>query len=79
MTMGTDIATLSPGEAKLAGQISSKTTGLMRSWEYWSMRVANKVGVDAFCKPGGSKAGPSRTKAKRTRARQTETAAKRRR
>ena len=33
LTIGTEIATLSPGEAKLAGQISSKTTGLMRSWE----------------------------------------------
>jgi HCOMODA/2-hydroxy-3-carboxy-muconic semialdehyde decarboxylase len=42
MTIGSDIATLSPGETSLAGQISSKTTGLTRSWEYWSMRVANK-------------------------------------
>jgi ribulose-5-phosphate 4-epimerase/fuculose-1-phosphate aldolase len=42
MTIGSDIATLSPGETLLAGQISSKTTGLTRSWEYWSMRVANK-------------------------------------
>jgi len=44
MTIGSDIATLSPGETMLAGQISSKTTGLTRSWEYWSMRVANKAG-----------------------------------
>jgi HCOMODA/2-hydroxy-3-carboxy-muconic semialdehyde decarboxylase len=44
MTIGSDIATLSPGETMLAGQISSKTTGLTRSWEYWSMRVANKIG-----------------------------------
>jgi hypothetical protein len=31
----------------LAGQISSKTTGLMRSWEYWSMRVAKAGGLSA--------------------------------
>jgi len=64
LTIGTEIATLSPGEAKLAGQISSKTTGLMRSWEYWSMRVANKAAAPASV---ASKAGPSRTKTSRTR------------
>jgi ribulose-5-phosphate 4-epimerase/fuculose-1-phosphate aldolase len=64
LTIGTEIATLSPGEAKLAGQISSKTTGLMRSWEYWSMRVANKAAAPASV---ASKAGPSRTKTSRMR------------
>src|SRR5262245_51123431 len=65
MTIGTaDIATLSSGEAKLAGQISSKTTGLMRSWEYWSMRVANKTAAPASVP---KKPGPARAKAKRTR------------
>ena len=64
MTMGTDIATLSQGETKLAGQISSKTTGLMRSWEYWCMRVANRASAAA---PVASKAGPSRTETRRTR------------
>ncbi len=34
------ITSLSPGETELAGSISTKTTGLVRSWEYWSMRVA---------------------------------------
>jgi HCOMODA/2-hydroxy-3-carboxy-muconic semialdehyde decarboxylase len=48
---GSEIATLSPGETMLAGQISSKTTGLTRSWEYWSMRVA---------KGGGPSAAPER-------------------
>jgi ribulose-5-phosphate 4-epimerase/fuculose-1-phosphate aldolase len=47
LTIGSEIATLSPGEAMLAGQISSKTTGLMRSWEYWSMRVAKAGGLSA--------------------------------
>ena len=45
MSVGSNIASLSPGETHLAGQISGKTTGLTRSWEYWSMRVANKAGA----------------------------------
>jgi ribulose-5-phosphate 4-epimerase/fuculose-1-phosphate aldolase len=64
LTIGTDIAMLSPGETKLAGQISSKTTGLMRSWEYWSMRVANKAAAPASV---ASKAAPPRTKTSRMR------------
>ncbi len=43
MAIGT-VRSLSSGEAQLAGSISSKTTGLTRSWEYWSMRVVNKAG-----------------------------------
>jgi HCOMODA/2-hydroxy-3-carboxy-muconic semialdehyde decarboxylase len=54
MTVGSTIALLSPGETKLAGQISAKTTGLTRSWEYWSMRVA---------KAGGSAGAPKQTPA----------------
>jgi HCOMODA/2-hydroxy-3-carboxy-muconic semialdehyde decarboxylase len=59
MTVGSDIATLSPGETNLAGQISSKTTGLTRSWEYWSMRVA---------KGGGLAAAPERKSGQKRRA-----------
>src|SRR5689334_14882494 len=59
MTIGSDIATLSPGEANLAGQISAKTTGLTRSWEYWSMRVA---------KGGGLAAAPERKSGQKRRA-----------
>jgi HCOMODA/2-hydroxy-3-carboxy-muconic semialdehyde decarboxylase len=59
MTIGSDIATLSPGETMLAGQISSKTTGLTRSWEYWSMRVA---------KAGGFGAAPERKSSQKRRA-----------
>ena len=44
MTIGSTIASLSPGETQLAGAISSKTTGLTRSWEYWAMRVAKAGG-----------------------------------
>jgi len=47
LTIGSDIATLSAGETMLAGQISAKTTGLTRSWEYWSMRVAKTGGIGA--------------------------------
>src|SRR6185312_13124985 len=33
------IASLSEGETKLAGQITGKTTGLTRSWEYWAAQI----------------------------------------
>src|SRR5512146_2612095 len=44
LTIGSDIATLSPGETMLAGQIRSKPPGLTASWDSWSVRVANKAG-----------------------------------
>jgi hypothetical protein len=50
MSVGSNIASLSPGETHLAGQISGKTTGLTRSWEYWSTRVANKAGAGGSAK-----------------------------
>ena len=70
LTIGSDIATLSPGETKLAGQISAKTTGLTRSWEYWSMSIANKVRAAAAKtdKPASMKAKPARTKTRPKRA-----------
>jgi HCOMODA/2-hydroxy-3-carboxy-muconic semialdehyde decarboxylase len=45
LTLGGTVDTLTPGEAELAGSISTKTTGLMRSWEYWTMRVAKSAGA----------------------------------
>jgi HCOMODA/2-hydroxy-3-carboxy-muconic semialdehyde decarboxylase len=39
MALGT-IASLSRGEAELSAKISTGTTGLTRSWEYWSVRLA---------------------------------------
>lgn len=45
MTIGSNVASLTPGETELAGGISAKTTGLTRSWEYWSMRVAKAGGA----------------------------------
>ena len=64
MTIGSNIATLSAGETKLAGQITGKTTGLARSWEYWSMRVANKAASPAMV---AKKTAPAQAKAKRVR------------
>lgn len=57
LSIGSNIESLTPGEANLAGSISSKTTGLTRSWEYWSMRVAKTGGV-----PAAKKAAPARAK-----------------
>jgi ribulose-5-phosphate 4-epimerase/fuculose-1-phosphate aldolase len=45
MMIGGSIASLSPGETQMASQITGKTTGLARSWEYWSMRVAKAGGA----------------------------------
>ena len=47
LTIGDHIASLSPGETERAGQIVVSTTGLTRSWEYWSMRVAKSGGAVA--------------------------------
>jgi HCOMODA/2-hydroxy-3-carboxy-muconic semialdehyde decarboxylase len=62
MSVGSNIASLSPGEARLAGQISGKTTGLTRSWEYWSMRVANKAGAGSSAKGAAKPAAKSAVK-----------------
>jgi ribulose-5-phosphate 4-epimerase/fuculose-1-phosphate aldolase len=59
LTIGGAVASLSPGETELAGQISGKTTGLTRSWEYWSMRVMKAGGVPHVKK---SKARPAAAK-----------------
>jgi HCOMODA/2-hydroxy-3-carboxy-muconic semialdehyde decarboxylase len=60
LAIGDNIASLSPGEAELAGAISAKTTGLTRSWEYWSMRVAKSGGGV----PAAKTASPARAKSK---------------
>ena len=38
-------ASLSRGETELAGQITGRTTGLTRSWDYWAMQVAKAGGL----------------------------------
>jgi ribulose-5-phosphate 4-epimerase/fuculose-1-phosphate aldolase len=62
MAIGNNVASLSPGEALLAGSISSKTTGLTRSWEYWSMRVAKSGGIASLPKKAKSAAAKPRNK-----------------
>lgn len=69
---------LSPGEVDLCGRISTATTGLMRAWEYWSMRVARAGGAVDAVKP------VAKTKARSAAAKKTaklkkRPAAKRRR
>ncbi len=51
---------MTPGETELAGAISAKTTGLMRSWEYWSMRVAKAGGTAAHGQEKGHRAAKPR-------------------
>ena len=68
MTIGGNVASLTPGETQLAGQISAKTTGLTRSWEYWSMRVAKAGGLAPAAKGGKRVPAKSKTKAKSGRA-----------
>jgi hypothetical protein len=67
----------------LAGQISSKTTGLTRSWEYWSMRVANKAGglgaAPVRSAPAKAKPSPRRAKAARPKVKPKEARKARRR
>jgi HCOMODA/2-hydroxy-3-carboxy-muconic semialdehyde decarboxylase len=67
LTIGGNVASLTPGEAELAGQISRKTTGLMRSWEYWSMRVAKSGGVPKAKQASKPKAKPGKGARRRPR------------
>ena len=69
LTIGDSVASLSPGEAQLAGQISGKTTGLTRSWEYWSMRVAKAGGFAAGAKASKSKRAAAANRVRRAKAR----------
>lgn len=64
LAIGGAIASLSPGETQLASQIVATTTGLTRSWEYWSMRVAKAGGAAA--KPANKPAKPVRATSKPT-------------
>lgn len=56
MSIGS-VSPLSPGEVELASQITGKTTGLTRSWDYWLTRVA---GPPARAKKSGVAAGARR-------------------
>jgi HCOMODA/2-hydroxy-3-carboxy-muconic semialdehyde decarboxylase len=64
MTLGT-VASLSPGETELCGVISTQTTGLVRAWEYWAMRVIKAGGgLPAVAKATKRTAKPKRAAAK---------------
>ena len=68
MMIGGTIASLTPGETRMAGQLVKNTTGLTRSWEYWSMRVAKSGGIASPAKKAAKKAASAkrgRSKAKR--------------
>ncbi|MCX7295555.1 MAG: class II aldolase/adducin family protein [Hyphomicrobiales bacterium] len=67
LTIGERVASLSPGETEKAGQIVVQTTGLTRSWEYWSMRVAKAGGaVAAGTKPATAKKKPAANRKKKS-------------
>ena len=65
MTIGETVASLSAGETQQASAIVVKTTGLTRSWEYWTMRVA-KAGGTPFGRPTAKRSKSTR-KTKRRR------------
>jgi HCOMODA/2-hydroxy-3-carboxy-muconic semialdehyde decarboxylase len=65
LTIGDRVASLSPGETEMAGKIVVQTTGLTRSWEYWSMRVIKAGGaVPAATKSKSQKKPPAKAKKK---------------
>jgi HCOMODA/2-hydroxy-3-carboxy-muconic semialdehyde decarboxylase len=68
MMIGGTVTPLSLGETRLAAQLVNNTTGLNRSWEYWSMRVAKAGGVPpASKKPAKAAAMPRRPRKMRRR------------
>jgi HCOMODA/2-hydroxy-3-carboxy-muconic semialdehyde decarboxylase len=67
LSIGSNIASLSPGETVLCAGITGKTTGLMRSWEYWSMRVEKAGGSPVRTMPA-KRAKPARAATKSRRA-----------
>ncbi len=44
LAIGGKLDFLSPGETEISGSIATKTTGLVRAWEYWEMRVTKAGG-----------------------------------
>jgi ribulose-5-phosphate 4-epimerase/fuculose-1-phosphate aldolase len=70
MSIGSIVSSLSPGEVNLARQITGKTTGLTRSWDYWVTRIT------PF---GDSKTTVRKAKPARAKARVKRAARKRRR
>jgi HCOMODA/2-hydroxy-3-carboxy-muconic semialdehyde decarboxylase len=65
---GNAIESLSPGETELASVISTKTTGLARAWEYWTMRVEKAGGGLPAVKSARVKAAAKKVPAKKVAA-----------
>jgi ribulose-5-phosphate 4-epimerase/fuculose-1-phosphate aldolase len=64
MSIGS-VASLSEGETRLAGEITVKTTGLTRSWDYWAMRVTKAGGAPAPRAKSKAAKGRQRSRARR--------------
>lgn len=69
LMVGSAIDSLSPGETEQAGQISTKTTGLTRAWEYWAMRVAKAGGGLPVVKTASRKGPAARKPARKAKRR----------
>lgn len=59
------IASLSEGEARLAGNIIGTTTALTRSWDYWARQIARADGVVKLARPTRAKSVPKRKSRRR--------------
>lgn len=59
------VSSLSHGEAELCGKISTSTTGLVRAWEYWSVRLA-RAGL-TIPEPKAASARPAKAPARTAR------------
>jgi HCOMODA/2-hydroxy-3-carboxy-muconic semialdehyde decarboxylase len=69
MAIGT-LAQFSPRETELCAQIINVTTGLTRSWEYWSMRVAKAgLGLPPLPKKAAAKRATAKTRKRAKRRR----------
>jgi len=64
MVLGRPLDQFTPGEMELCFQIIARTTGLDRSWEYWSVRLAKAGGEP---RPLAKKTAPKRPAAKKSK------------
>jgi ribulose-5-phosphate 4-epimerase/fuculose-1-phosphate aldolase len=68
MTIGTP-ASLSPGETQRCGDIIGKTTGVTRSWDSWTLKIARAGGLPAAAKSSAKQAKKQAKPTKRGKAR----------
>lgn len=67
MAIGGAVASLSPGETELCGDVVGKTTGVARSWNSWALRVARQGGLPGASRPSKRKAGPAKPRKSKRR------------